>query len=97
LALVRRLPAKYAVGQLESWQQEPNKHKSSRDLFKAVLTVGILDTLMADNAFRKIDIDAFDEDVLQEGELYEADPRNPSQVLGEAKQKAVAVRSLLAK
>jgi hypothetical protein len=53
--------------------------------------------VMADNAFRKIDIDAFDEDVLQEGELYEADPRNPNQILGDAKQKAVAVRSLLAK
>ncbi|KAM6497167.1 arp2/3 complex 16 kDa subunit [Amanita muscaria] len=47
--------------------------------------------------FRKIDIDAYDEDVLQESELYESDPRNPSQVLNEAKQKQTAVRSSLAR
>ncbi|EIM80143.1 arp2/3 complex subunit [Stereum hirsutum FP-91666 SS1] len=50
-----------------------------------------------DGAFRKIDIDAFDEDVLLESELYEPDPRDPSQVLDEAKAKSVAVRSLLSK
>jgi actin related protein 2/3 complex subunit 5 len=52
---------------------------------------------MADTAFRKIDIDAYDEDVLQESELYEPDPREFAQVLGDAKQKAVQVRSSLAK
>lgn len=50
-----------------------------------------------DTAFRKIDIDAYDEDVLQESELFDADPRDPSQVLDEAKQRQVAVRSSLAK
>ncbi|KAL0951610.1 hypothetical protein HGRIS_008290 [Hohenbuehelia grisea] len=50
-----------------------------------------------DNAFRKIDIDAFDEDVLQESELYEPDPRDPAQVLDESKQRQVAVRGALAK
>ena len=48
-------------------------------------------------SFRKIDIDAYDEDVLLESELYEPDPRDPATVLNDAKQKANAVRSLLAK
>jgi len=50
-----------------------------------------------ETAFRKIDIDAYDEDVLLETELYEADPRDPATVLNDAKQKANSVRSLLAK
>ncbi len=48
-------------------------------------------------AFRKIDIDIYDEDVLQEEELYDADPRDPAQVLTDAKQKASAVRGYLSK
>lgn len=52
---------------------------------------------MADVNFRKIDIDAFDEDVLLESELYEADPRDPSQVIEESRAKAVAVRGSLSK
>ncbi|KAI6028240.1 actin-related protein ARPC5 [Pisolithus marmoratus] len=48
-------------------------------------------------SFRKIDIDAFDEDVLQETELYEPDLRDPAQVLSDAKQKQAAVRSALSK
>ncbi|KAF8637162.1 hypothetical protein AX17_003066 [Amanita inopinata Kibby_2008] len=47
--------------------------------------------------FRKIDIDVYDEDALRESEIYDADPRDPSQVLNEAKQKQAAVRSSLAK
>ncbi|KAI0920220.1 hypothetical protein AcW1_002023 [Taiwanofungus camphoratus] len=47
--------------------------------------------------FRKLDIDQYEEDVLLESELYEADPRDPDQVLNDAKQKALAVRSSLAK
>ncbi|EAU87713.1 arp2/3 complex 16 kDa subunit [Coprinopsis cinerea okayama7 len=47
--------------------------------------------------FRKIDIDQFDEDVLQDSELYEADPRDPAQVLEEAKARQVAVRGSLAR
>ena len=52
---------------------------------------------MSEVAYRKIDIDAFDEDVIHESELYEADPRDPSQVLADAKQKAAGVRTALAK
>ncbi|THV05287.1 arp2/3 complex 16 kDa subunit [Dendrothele bispora CBS 962.96] len=47
--------------------------------------------------FRKIDIDAFDEEILQESELYEQDPRDPAQALDEMKQIQGAVRSCLAK
>lgn len=50
-----------------------------------------------ETAFRKIDIDAYDEDVLQEEELYDADPRDPAQVLNDTKQKASAVRGYLSK
>ena len=50
-----------------------------------------------DTAFRKIDIDAYDEDVLQDSELYEADPRGPAEVLEDAKQRQIAVRSFLAR
>jgi len=49
------------------------------------------------SAFRKIDIDAYDEDALHESELYEADTRDPAQVLDEARQRQAAVRSSLAK
>jgi len=52
---------------------------------------------MSDVNFRKIDIDAYDEDVLIETELYDADPRGPAQVLNDTKQKATAVRSALSK
>ncbi|KAG2090363.1 actin-related protein 2/3 complex subunit 5 [Suillus discolor] len=48
-------------------------------------------------SFRKIDIDAYDEDVILEGELCEPDPRDPAQVLSDAKQKQAAVRSTLAR
>jgi len=47
--------------------------------------------------FRKIDIDQYDEDVLHDSELYEVDPRNPAEVLNDAKQRQIAVRGLLAK
>jgi actin related protein 2/3 complex, subunit 5 len=50
-----------------------------------------------DTAFRKIDIDAYDEDAFLESELFEPDPRSPAQVLSDAKQKQTSVRSLLAK
>lgn len=48
-------------------------------------------------SFRKIDVDAYDEDVLQETELYDPDPRDPAQVLSDTKQKQLAVRSALNK
>jgi len=47
--------------------------------------------------FRKIDIDAYDEDVLNEDELYEPDPRDPAQVLADTKQKAAGVRNFLSR
>jgi actin related protein 2/3 complex, subunit 5 len=50
-----------------------------------------------DTNFRKIDIDQYDEDVLVETELYDADSRDPTQVLNDAKQKGAAVRSALAR
>ncbi|KAF9068679.1 arp2/3 complex 16 kDa subunit [Rhodocollybia butyracea] len=50
-----------------------------------------------DGAFRKIDIDAFDEDIIQESELYEADPRDPAQVLEEARARQSSVRGFLSK
>lgn len=49
------------------------------------------------SSFRKIDIDIYDEDVLQETELYEPDPRDPAQVMGDTREAASEVRSLLAK
>ncbi len=47
--------------------------------------------------FRKIDIDKYDEDVLRGEELYDADPRDPGQILEEARQRQAAVRGSLAK
>ena len=52
---------------------------------------------MAEVNFRKIDIDAFDEDVLLESELYDADPRAPAQVMDETRSKAGVVRGSLSK
>lgn len=48
-------------------------------------------------AFRKIDIDAYDEDVLLESELVEPDPRDPGTVLADAKSKSSQVRGFLSK
>ena len=50
-----------------------------------------------DTAFRKIDIDAYDEDVLADDELYDPDPRDPAQVLADTKAKAASIRGVLAK
>ena len=50
-----------------------------------------------DHAFRKIDIDAYDEDAYLESEMVDADPRDPAQALNDAKQKQTTVRSQLAK
>lgn len=52
---------------------------------------------MAEINFRKIDIDAYDEDAFQEGELYEADPRDPMTVLNDAKVKSAQVRTSLSR
>ncbi|KAG6889915.1 hypothetical protein C0992_003619 [Termitomyces sp. T32_za158] len=50
-----------------------------------------------DAAFRKIDVDQYDEDVLHESEVYDTDPREPSQILEEAKQRQATVRTSLAR
>ena len=49
------------------------------------------------DAFRKIDIDQYEEDVLLEEELYEPDPRDPATILNETKQKATTVRGSLSR
>ncbi|KAK0518092.1 arp2/3 complex subunit, partial [Tilletia horrida] len=45
--------------------------------------------------FRSIDIDQYDEDVLDESELVEQDPRSAADLLSIAKQKAGQVRGLI--
>ena len=47
--------------------------------------------------FRKIDVDEYDEDVLLDEELYDADPRDSAQVLEDTRQKAAAVRNALSR
>lgn len=58
-------------------------------------------TSLTDNSmdinFRKIDVDAYDEDVLLETELYDPDPREPQQVIEDAKVRAASARTSLAK
>ncbi|KAL7411697.1 actin-related protein 2/3 complex subunit 5 [Mrakia frigida] len=48
-----------------------------------------------DYAFRKINIDAYDEDTLQDSELFDADPRSAAQALEDAKRVQQEVRQLL--
>lgn len=75
-----------------------NKHKSITNLILGtVVSKGHWNFNEMDNAFRKIDIDIYDEDVLQESELYVADQRDASQALAEAKLKQAAVRASLAR
>jgi len=47
--------------------------------------------------WRSIDIDQYDEDALADSELYEADPREPAQVLADARARQTAVRASLSK
>lgn len=47
--------------------------------------------------FRKIDVDKYDEDVLDESELYTPDPRPPAQVLADTRGKASSIRGILAR
>jgi hypothetical protein len=47
--------------------------------------------------FRKIDVDQYDEDVLLDNEIQEPDPRDPSTVLSETKQKSTTIRGYLSK
>ena len=50
-----------------------------------------------DTAFRKIDIDQYDEDRLVPSDLYDPDPRGPDGVLADARNKSTEVRSLLSR
>ena len=52
---------------------------------------------MPDINFRKIDIDAYEEDVPVETEPYDAYSRDPAQALNDVKEKAAEVRSALSK
>jgi actin related protein 2/3 complex subunit 5 len=52
---------------------------------------------MSEYAFRKIDIDALDEDVLSPSDLYDPDPRGPDGVLSDAKQRSNDARGLVSK
>lgn len=53
--------------------------------------------MSSEYAFRKIDIDAFDEDVLLPSDLYDPDPRGPDAVTQQASQKAGEARGLVSK
>lgn len=48
-------------------------------------------------AFRKINIDALDEDVLLPSDLVDPDPRGPDGVLADAKRRSGDVRGLVSK
>ncbi|ELU38544.1 P16-Arc domain-containing protein [Rhizoctonia solani AG-1 IA] len=50
---------------------------------------------MADTAFRKIDVDKLEEDVLLATDLYDPDPRGPDGALADAKAKTGQVRTAL--
>ncbi|KAJ9105370.1 hypothetical protein QFC21_001739 [Naganishia friedmannii] len=50
-----------------------------------------------DTAFRKIDIDQYDEDRLVPQDLYDPDPRGPDGVVADARNRSAEVRSLLSK
>ena len=52
---------------------------------------------MSDTAFRKIDIDALDEDVLSPSDLYDPDPSGPDGVLSDAKARSNEARGLVSK
>jgi hypothetical protein len=50
-----------------------------------------------DGAFRKINIDLLEEDVLLPSDLYDPDPRGPDGVLADAKNRSGEVRGLVSK
>lgn len=61
-----------------------------------ILTLAQSVTAM-ETAFRKIDIDALDEDVLLPQDLYDPDPRGHAGVMADAKARSGEVRSLVSK
>ncbi|KZO92488.1 actin-related protein ARPC5 [Calocera viscosa TUFC12733] len=50
-----------------------------------------------DTAFRKINVDLFDEEALLPSELYDPDPRAAAQVLADTREKSGAVRGSLSR
>ncbi|KAG8713102.1 hypothetical protein FRC08_013679 [Ceratobasidium sp. 394] len=52
---------------------------------------------MTDIAFRRIDVDKLEEDVLLATDLYDPDPRGPDGALAETKAKVGQVRTVLSK
>lgn len=54
-------------------------------------------SMSSEYAFRKIDIDALDEDVLSPQDLYDPDPRGPDGVLADAKRRSNDARGLVSK
>jgi actin related protein 2/3 complex subunit 5 len=50
-----------------------------------------------DSAFRKINIDLLEEDVLLPSDLYDPDPRGTDGVLADAKNRSGEVRGLVSK
>ncbi|ODN82041.1 hypothetical protein L202_02363 [Cryptococcus amylolentus CBS 6039] len=52
---------------------------------------------MSEYAFRKINIDALEEDVLLPSDLYDPDPRGPDGVLADAQSRSGEVRSLVSR
>ncbi|WRT66425.1 uncharacterized protein IL334_003381 [Kwoniella shivajii] len=52
---------------------------------------------MSEFAFRKINIDALEEDVLLPSDLYDPDPRGEQDVLSDAQQKSSEVRNLISR
>ena len=75
---------------------------ATKDPRRAVVQIPISTSLppffynMTDS-FRKIDIDAYDEDVLLESDLVDPDPRDPATVLADVKGKNAQIRGFLSK
>jgi hypothetical protein len=90
----KRAGRKFAtvVERCKLWSRCANAGPAHLPLLPRLLQRAIMDV-----AFRKIDIDQYDEDVLLDEELYEPDVRDPATVLADAKEKQAAVRSFLAK
>jgi len=82
------MPAVYSSQGLVT-NPETSKFKYHHDDLKKISVMS--------TSFRKIDIDQYDEEVLNDEDLYEVDSRDPDQVLEEARQRQAAVRSALAK
>jgi actin related protein 2/3 complex, subunit 5 len=52
---------------------------------------------MADGAFRKIDIDQYDPDLVTDADLYEPFPLSPADALAAAKEREREVRAFMSR